>query len=138
MNISTKPYFDACPGERNLWGLCPFLRDVKDFNLRQYKTATGHQTLQLPSQPACRDVPQGPISSKYSSGQGQGASCLECWGTMCFSGSEIGSAISPREAVPRELLKHHFISKQGPRDLLCEGRDGTSWESVEQGDTTPG
>lgn len=48
----------------------------------------------------------------------------ECWGRMCLWGSRAGSAILPGEAVPWELIKQHFISKQAPRDLLCEGHNG--------------
>lgn len=83
-------------------------------------------SMPLHSHPSCRDAPQGPISSKYCSGWGRGDGCLERWGTMHLLGSNAGSATSPEEAVPRELLKHHFISKQGPGDLLCEGLDAAS------------
>ena len=90
------------------------------------------------STPGCRAAPRRSTSSKPSSGRGWGAGCLQRWGTTCLLGSRAGSATPHGEAVPRELLKEHFISKQGPGDLLCEGLDGTSRESAEQGDTTPG
>lgn len=56
----------------------------------------------------------------------------------CLSGSRAGSATPHGEAVPWELLKEHFISKQGPGDLLCEGLHGVMRGSAEQGDVTPG
>ena len=142
LNISTKPYFDACPGKRNLRGPCPLyemLNISASSNTRhRYDIKLYNCYMSLHSHPGCRDAPQGPTSSKYSSGRGHGAGCLERWGTMCLSGSKAGSAISPGEAVPRELLKQHFISKQGPGDLLCEGLDGASQGSAEQGGMTPG